>query len=243
MQIKPNSSINPSITRGVFKGFLVRASRICSAKYLQKEIQFLVDVFSENGHDTNELQKMAQQHLNPSNNHTNERTERRNVIKIPWIPKIGPKLRKIYKKNGVDVVFTSTPNLSNILCNHKCPLPPNSRPGVYKIPCGCGNAAYVGETKKKVSTRVTEHQRDVFHGRWDKSGLTEHARVCSNEFEFDQTKTLATESHYKKRKIREALEIRRQETGPRLAHATNRDRGNILRSESWNSILKKIPVQ
>ena len=59
-QIKPHSSINPSTVRGVFKGFLVRASRICSSKYLQKEIDFLVDVFAENGHDRSELIRMAE---------------------------------------------------------------------------------------------------------------------------------------------------------------------------------------
>ena len=242
MQIKPNSSINPSITRSVFKGFLVRANRICSEKYLQEEIEFLVKVFTENGHDRDVLKRMVSHHMNPIDPEGVASTERRKIVKIPWIPKIGPKLRKVYKKNGVDVVFTSTPNLGKILCNHKCPLPPNSRPGVYKVSCGCGSAMYVGETKKKISTRIREHERDVFHGRWDKSGLSEHARSCSSDFKFDQSETIAIESNYKRRKIREALEIRRQETAPRLANETNRDRGNIMRSESWNSLLKKIPM-
>jgi len=241
VQIKPNSSINPSITRSVFKGFLVRANRICSEKYLQEEIEFLVKVFAENGHDRDVLKRMVDNYLNTNDPGEEVSTERRKSVKIPWIPKIGPKLRKVYKNNGVDVIFTSTPNLGKILCNHKYPLPPNSRPGVYKVSCGCGSATYVGETKKKVSTRIREHERDVFHGRWDKSGLSEHARSCSSDFKFDQSETIALESNYKRRKIREALEIRRQETAPRLANATNRDRGNIMRSESWNALLNKIP--
>ena len=93
-----------------------------------------------------------------------------------------------------------------------------------------------------VATRVIEHERDVFHGRWEKSGLTEHAKNCNEVFDFESVKTLATEGNYRKRKIREALEIRRNETGPRQALATNKDRGNVLKTETWNFPLPKIKL-
>ena len=35
LMIKPNSSVDPNMYKGVFKGFLARAVRICSAQYLQ----------------------------------------------------------------------------------------------------------------------------------------------------------------------------------------------------------------
>ena len=47
---KPNSCIDPSITKSVFKGFLHRAYTICSEKYIKEETQFLVEMFVENGH-------------------------------------------------------------------------------------------------------------------------------------------------------------------------------------------------
>ena len=239
VQIKPNSSINPTTISGVFKGFLVRATRICSTQFLQDELNFLINVFVENGHDRCRLQKIADDHLKASSS-CGQNEQLKNSVKIPWIPKIGPKLRKIYRSNGINVVFTSTPSLSEILCNHKCPMPANSRPGVYKIDCKCGGAAYVGETKKQVSTRVIEHERDVFHGRWEKSGLTEHSKDCIQAFDFASARTLATESNYRRRKIREALEIRRNETAPRMTLATNKDRGNVLKSETWNFLLPMI---
>nr|XP_047123370.1 uncharacterized protein LOC124806462 [Hydra vulgaris] len=51
VQLKPNSNINPNIIIGFFKGYLCRAKRICSQKHLQKEIDFLIDIFIENRHD------------------------------------------------------------------------------------------------------------------------------------------------------------------------------------------------
>ena len=40
---------------GVFKGFLSIAYKICTEKYLQKEIDILIDIFTENEHNRNAL--------------------------------------------------------------------------------------------------------------------------------------------------------------------------------------------
>ncbi|XP_065678259.1 uncharacterized protein LOC136093215 [Hydra vulgaris] len=63
VQIKPNSNINPSITIGVFKGFLCRAKQICSQKYLSQEIDFLINTFFENGYNKNNLIKITKNYL------------------------------------------------------------------------------------------------------------------------------------------------------------------------------------
>ena len=34
-----------------FKGFLSRACKICSERYIDEEIQFLIEVFTENGYE------------------------------------------------------------------------------------------------------------------------------------------------------------------------------------------------
>ena len=61
VQVKPKSSHEPQILRGIFKGFLNRAYRICSQKYLDQEIEFLLKVFEENGYNKNSLQKMVKE--------------------------------------------------------------------------------------------------------------------------------------------------------------------------------------
>ena len=40
--VKQNSSINPSITKSVFKGFLHQAHAICSEKYVHEETDFII---------------------------------------------------------------------------------------------------------------------------------------------------------------------------------------------------------
>ena len=84
---------------------------------------------------------------------------------------------------------------------------PNSYLGVYKLKCTC-NSSYFGKTKKKILTSTIEHQKDSFKGKWDNSGATEHILTCHGQFNWIHPKTIARENDYRKRKIREALEIK-----------------------------------
>ena len=251
VQMKPHSSINPSILDSVFKGFLVRAHRICSPKHVEEEIAFLIDVFVENGHIRSTLQNIANTYVIPekrkepetektSKTEPNKENSPTNpTVTIPWIPILGPKLRRIFKKNNIKVIFTSSPNLKSLLCNNKSKLPPNSQPGVYKLDCSCGSS-YIGETKKKISTRLQEHQKDIQKERWASTGCSEHAQECEGMFEWDSNVTIAVESNYRLRKVREALEIKRRKTGPDQPMGLNRDNGNISYANSWNALFRKL---
>ena len=58
VQIKSNSNMAPNVSVSVFKGFLSRAYKICSERYIDEEIQFLIDVSTENfGKDNKKLFK------------------------------------------------------------------------------------------------------------------------------------------------------------------------------------------
>ena len=50
VQIKPHSNICPNIAMGVFKGFLSHALHISPVSYLAQQIEFLINLFAENGH-------------------------------------------------------------------------------------------------------------------------------------------------------------------------------------------------
>ena len=139
-------------------------------KPLLSEINFLIDIFTENGHNRNTLTNIATEYLRNINKpKSNDQNNNKNTIKLPWVPILGPKLRKEFKKKKIKTVFTSGVNLKSILCQNKSKLIPNSYPGVYTLNCSC-NADYIGETKKKVITRTIEHQQDSIKGKWESSG-------------------------------------------------------------------------
>ena len=80
VQIKPNSSIAPHIAMRVFKGFLSRAYKICTEKYLQSETDFLIDIFTENGHNRNTLTNIATEYLrNINKSKSNDQNNTKNT--------------------------------------------------------------------------------------------------------------------------------------------------------------------
>ena len=160
VQIKPHSYVNPALIRGIFKGFVSRAKKLCSEKYLNDELNVLVDMSVENGHDRNHLYSIIREnkHQGPKYENTDS-----NIVKLPWIPIIGPKRRKERRKTGCRVIFTSAARLKNILCNDRSKLLPNSCPGAYELSCDFGGE-HIGETKKRVLTRSIEHQE------WQENG-------------------------------------------------------------------------
>ena len=186
MQIKPELCHDPSILKGIFKGFIHRTISICSDKYLNDEIDFLVNVFIENGYKENDLRKIIEEVKSKRNEENNKNDNNdKNVtintstqtISLPWIPGVSPKLRKVYRKAGYKVVFKSSKNLKTILSSkNKTTLPNNSYPGVYKIPCSCSITLYRGETKMKISTRSIQHEANIKKDKWDESGGTSHSK-------------------------------------------------------------------
>ena len=59
VQIKLPPNISPNIVMGVFKRFLSCGLHICSAKCLVKEIKFLINLFTKNGHSITALEKVS----------------------------------------------------------------------------------------------------------------------------------------------------------------------------------------
>ncbi|XP_065680492.1 transient receptor potential cation channel subfamily A member 1-like [Hydra vulgaris] len=127
-------------------------------------------MFVENGHKKSELELITKNYLKIKNNPVGvvaDQTKNGNITKkLPWIPRIGSKLRKELKRYGAKVIFTTPPTLKRILCNNKSKLLPNSKSGVYKLTCSCGGV-YIGETKKKIIQRSIEHQINSMKGSFE----------------------------------------------------------------------------
>ena len=63
IHIKLTSNVNPKIVIGAFKGFVSRAIKSFSKKYLSDEIQFLINMFVENGQDQSKLETIAKNYF------------------------------------------------------------------------------------------------------------------------------------------------------------------------------------
>ena len=66
-------------------------------------------MFVENGYDRKKFQDLADIFAPNLSHNLVERDEEESsqIVKLPWIPKLGQNLHKVFKKHGVRVVFTS----------------------------------------------------------------------------------------------------------------------------------------
>ena len=239
VQIKNNSGHDRRILDGIFNGFVDRAHKICSKKFLDEEIKFLIEIFVQNGYNKDNLEKILQKYKTQSNIEKTNTVDQK-IVSLPWVPGLSPKLRKVFKQAGFKAVFKSGNNLKNILTRkNKSKLPPNSHSGVYKLDCSC-KKSYIGETGCKISTRVQQHQKSIEDGKWERTGLSEHAKSCHGHINWNEIKTLSTENSKFKRKVREALEIQHFESGPKFKNGVNQDDGNYVTTSFWKPIMKHI---
>ena len=111
---------------------------------------------------------------------------------------------------------------------------PNRRTGVYVIPCSRGKE-YIGETGRAIEIRFKENYVDIRHNRTKKSALAEHSSEMRHQICIENTKLLVQEGHYTKRKIKEALEIKKHDNN------LNRDEGIEL-SDNWQPIINIIKI-
>ena len=240
VQIKPHSCIPPDTITGIFKGFLARATKICSKKYLRAEIQYLTDIFCENGHDRKQLQKIInnfEKKSHSTNNNNNSNTNKKKTITFPWIPKIGPKIKKEIQKFGFRVAFKRV----LFLCKNKDKLIPNSYPGVYRLKCSCGSV-YNGETKKKIISRSRKHQQESIKGNWSSYGATEHTEECHAHSDWLHLKNPSMKNKYYDRKVRESLEIDMAVVKYGQDKVLNRDNGNFVKTNAWKPLFRKMKI-
>ena len=90
---------------------------------------------------------------------------------IPYVSGVSERIRKACGKFDLWVVFKSGPTLRSLLTKVKDPLPKEKLADVvYQIPCQCGKV-YVGETQRRLETRVKEHRDACNKGDTWKSAI------------------------------------------------------------------------
>jgi len=97
--------------------------------------------------------------------------------------------------------------LDGIIKAQKDRLPDYSKKNVvYKISCNDCDAIYIGQMKRKLNTRITEHRNQINSKSSNKTVTTEHKLRYNHEFDWP-IEILDRETFYWKRIIFEMLNI------------------------------------
>ena len=112
----------------------------------------------------------------PPREHDREgKEDRPPTVHLPYVAGVSEQIRRLCKDFDIRAVFRSGPILCSLLTKVKDTLPMEKQANVvYKVPCTCGKV-YIGETTRRLETRLKEHKDACIKGFTDKSAIAEHA--------------------------------------------------------------------
>ena len=243
-----NSHHPASAKRAAVRSLFDRARNITLRKEdLRKEEEHLTTTFRQNGYPlpfiraiSSSIQKPSappeeEPDEEPDDEESQKEEEKQPLAVIPYVSGVSERIRKACEKYNLKVVFKSGPTLRSLLTRVKDPLPKEKLAGVvYQIPCQCGKV-YVGETQRRLETRVKEHRDACNKGDTGKSAIAEHQWDQQHQVNWEDTRVLDRASRPVQLRVKEALYIQKTPTNNRL----NRDEGYELPG-CWIATVKKL---
>jgi predicted GIY-YIG superfamily endonuclease len=163
------------------------------------------------------------------------------IAVLPYVPKIGEKIKKVLSKNNIFTAFKADRKVSSMIRTVKDQVPLDCK-GVYEVSCECGKV-YIGETGRKISTRVKEHERHIRLAKQsntfgekqrhlNQSACAEHGEEFKHNIQIDKVRVLCRDERKYTRKVREAIEIKKQPNN------FNRDDSFQL-DRAWGTVLQQ----
>ncbi|KYN03341.1 hypothetical protein ALC62_05841, partial [Cyphomyrmex costatus] len=133
---------------------------------------------------------------------------------LPYIPKVTNAITSGLDNDVFTIGIRVINKLNNIIKVHKDNTEKMQRNNVvYKVECNNCDSSYVGQTKRKLITRVKEHKYNIRANPTRVTVLSEHCNQFGHFFDWDNIRIMAIESHHNKRLISEMLFIKEQNNG------------------------------
>lgn len=147
--------------------------------------------------------------INKSESQIKTNDENISYFTIPYVPSISDNFKNYlnhYKDLGVRLLFCSLNKLSRFIKVHKDSLTSASAINiVYKINCNNCDASYVGQTDRKLQTRMNEHRNHIRRSTSNRSVIIDHRLEFNHEFDWNCVEILDNEPFLNKRLISEML--------------------------------------
>ena len=136
---------------------------------LQKEECHLTEVLRQNGYPSNFIRSSAipsRRDVETTEAPLLEEGRRPPLVMLPYTEGVSEDIRRVCRKFGMKIVFRSGLSLRCMLTKVKDTLALEKRSKVvYRVPCSCGKT-YIGETRRRLETRMKEHRDGCQKAHW-----------------------------------------------------------------------------
>ena len=130
-------------------------------------------------------------------------------IRHPHLGKVSHEIGRILRPFGFRPVFYNLRTFKHFLPSLKDEIPPDEKSGVYRIECGDCPGVYIGETGRKMITRVNEHLSAWFSFSFGKSAFSDHLLISGHAYKGGSARLLRQEKSSRKRLALEEIYIHR----------------------------------
>ena len=196
---------------GVLRCMRDRARSICHPTKMQQEMDHLNQVFQAKVFPENLVKKTLMTHLLPllETSEPQQLDEAPKILCTPYIKGLSEKIAKICVLLGVKPVIRPKRTLKRELMQVKNRTPEQKQTGVvYEIPCKDCPEVYVGETKRTLKVRLSEHRQAVKRGD-PKNGITVHVHKTNHCINWEGATVQRRAEGFWLRRTVEATQIRK----------------------------------
>ena len=225
------------VRRGLVRCLYDRARKvITSPDSLRREEKHLENVLKLNGYPTPFIRDSStptpRSPVEPQGELPEERPP---LVMLPYVSGVSEDIRRVCSRYNLRVVFKSGQTLRTMLTRVKDRLPEEKRSKVvYQIPCDCGKV-YIGETTRRLETRLKEHKEAHRKADTETSAVAEHSWNTQHAIKWGETTIIDQARRTKELKIKEALHILTTPSDQRF----NRDEGLELPG-CWTATMKQM---
>ena len=190
------SSYNPTSHKATtIKTLTRRAQLVCdTTDSLSDENKYLDRVFYKNNYNADFVRRNT--HRTTETTETNKNPTSVTTATIPCIKGTSETIARILQPYNIRVAHRPITTLRHLLTNVKDRDEPNNRQGaVYKIKCSDCQSSYIGETRRNLNTRLTQHKRVTRNG-YVNNHISEHHRLTNHEIDWDSAECLTYSTNY-----------------------------------------------
>jgi uncharacterized protein (UPF0335 family) len=187
-----HSSHSVGHKRSVVSTLLTRAYRLTSdPSGIRKEIRKVYLDLRSNGYPErfiNSVHRSVKHSLDKI--HKKAPLDLSCVATIPYVPVISDCIGRILRSAGVTPIFRPIGKLSFLQKKRSTTPALENRNIVYRVDCTECDSSYIGQSSRRLSTRLSEHQTDV-RKQLPKTALAKHTLEKNHQFDFRDVKLLA----------------------------------------------------
>jgi len=205
---------------GTIYGLVDRAILLSHPIFHQKNLEYVIKVLIDNSYPLdlifNRIAIRIKELIRKMNLKKPEQkaVQERKMIVFPYIKNISETINSAIDKKDYMIGYRILNKLTGFIKRHKDKNSfDNNSNVVYKVSCNNCNASYVGQTKRKVRTRINEHIKNIKVDESKHSVITKHILDFNHTFDWHNFKIMDFETNYYKRLISEMLYIKTQDNG------------------------------